>query len=99
MMPLRTLRAIFAGALFLAVPPLAHIARAADADIEADAKKLQSEAMDVDFVAMQLPKARNKLNAALKKCGQDKCSTTVLARLHRDLGIVLINAGDSGGGK
>ena len=76
--------------LLVGVPALA------DAKVEGEAKKLQAEAMDIDFLGLDYAKAKDKLQKALKKCGKDKCSKPVLAGLHRDLGIVQINAGENG---
>jgi len=70
----------------------------ADAKAENEAKKLQSEAMDFDFMSLDLKKAKGKLQDALKKCGKDKCGKTIIATLHRDLGIVAINANDAATG-
>lgn len=63
----------------------------ADPKTEAEAKKLQSAAMDEDFLSLDLKAAQKKLEEAVKKCGGGKCSDTVVAGLQRDLGIVLIN--------
>lgn len=82
----------------LATLALASVASTGHADgkTEGEAKKLQSEAMDIDFLGLDYAKAKDKLQKALKKCGKDKCGKPVLAGLHRDLGIVQINAGESG---
>ncbi|MBI2390980.1 MAG: hypothetical protein HYV09_15420 [Deltaproteobacteria bacterium] len=69
-------------------------AAANDPKVEGEAKKLQQDAMDVDFLGLDLKKAKDKLQKAVKKCGATKCSKPMLASLHRDLGIVLLNAGD-----
>lgn len=90
---LRVVRAAALAAAFAAGVP----AFAGDAKIENEAKKLQSDAMDFDFLGLDYAKAKDKLQKALKKCGKDKCSKGVLAGLHRDLGVVLINAGEDGG--
>lgn len=87
---------LLAAAVFVASASLT--ASAADAKVEAQAKKLQSDAMDVDFLSLDLKKAKKKLEDALKKCGKNKCSSTLLATLQRDHGIVQINAGDKSGG-
>lgn len=85
----------FAAGVVLATLALAPTVHANDAKVEGEAKKLQGEAMDVDFLGLELKKAKTKLQSALKKCGKDKCSKLLLASLHRDLGIVAINNGDS----
>ncbi|MBI2390981.1 MAG: hypothetical protein HYV09_15425 [Deltaproteobacteria bacterium] len=64
----------------------------ADPKTEAEAKKLQSAAMDEDFLMLELKGAQKKLDEAIKKCGGGKCSEAIVAGLQRDLGIVLINA-------
>ncbi len=94
---LAVLALVLASASTVALLPL-HEARAADAKIEGAAKKLQTEAMDVDFLGLDLKKARDKLSKALKSCGKDKCGKPLLAALHRDLGIVLINSGEKDAG-
>ncbi len=91
-MPRSWLKLVALGAvLALASPALAN-----DAKVEGEAKKLQADAMDFDFLALDHAKAKDKLQKALKKCGKDKCSKAVLAGLHRDLGVVQINAGENG---
>ena len=72
---------------------------ASDAKIEGEAKKLQQDAIDVDFLSLDLKKAKEKLQKALKKCGKDKCSKPLLATLHRDLGIVQLNGGEQAEGE
>lgn len=85
---------ICAFAFSLASPSFAN-----DPKIEGEAKKLQQDAMDVDFLGLDLKKAKEKLQKAIKKCGKDKCSKPVLATLHRDLGIVELNAGNQADGE
>jgi hypothetical protein len=89
----RTLRSLaVASALLLAPAALTVAHRAlADGKTESEVKKLQSDAMDVDFLGLDLKNAKKKLKSALDKCGSSKCSDAVVAGLHRDLGIVLIN--------
>jgi len=69
-----------------------------NAKIQAEAKKLQSDAMDVDFLGLEFKKAKTKLQDALKKCGTSNCDKPLLAGIHRDLGIVLINMKDTANG-
>ncbi len=85
-----------AGALLVA---LTSSAQAADPKVESQVNKLQADAMDFDFLALELKKAKLKLQTALKKCGKDKCAKPLVASLHRDLGIVLINVGDTKAGE
>lgn len=71
----------------------------ADPKTEADAKKLQGDAMDVDFLSLDLKNAQKKLEDATKKCAGGKCSDALMATIQRDLGIVLINAKNTKGGQ
>jgi hypothetical protein len=91
---LRTWRAL-AGAIVLVSVPFAAPAIAADAKAENEAKKLDSDAMDVDFLSLDYPAAKKKLDSAIAKCGKEKCSASIVSMLHRDLGIVAINMGDT----
>lgn len=86
----RSLRSLATLVAVLGIGTFVSLA-SADAKVEADAKKLQSDAMDNDFLSLDLKSARKKLEDAIKKCGKDKCSGSVVAGLQRDLGIVLIN--------
>jgi hypothetical protein len=83
----------------LAAGSVAHLASGADAKVEGEARKLQGDAMDVDFLSLDLAAAKKKLQDALKKCGEDKCSKKLVASLHRDLGVVLVNNKDAKGGQ
>jgi hypothetical protein len=71
-------------------------AAAIDAKVEADAKKVAADAMDTDYLALDLKKAKAKLLKALERCGDAKCSATTLALLHRDLGVVLAAGKEKG---
>jgi hypothetical protein len=84
----------------LAVPLVFAVAPAfgQNAKVQAEAKKLQSDAMDVDFLGLEFKKAKTKLQDALKKCGPSNCDKPTLATIHRDLGIVLINMKDPANG-
>ena len=46
--------------------------------------------MDNDYLAMDFAGAENKLKQAIKSCGSSGCSPSVLAELHRDLGVIYI---------
>ncbi|MGZ6095914.1 MAG: hypothetical protein ACXWUG_27985, partial [Polyangiales bacterium] len=83
----------------LGIGTLVSLSASADAKVEADAKKLQTDAMDVDFLSLDLKSAKAKLDKAIKMCGGGKCSGPVIAGLQRDLGIVLINNKDKSGGQ
>jgi hypothetical protein len=71
-------------ALFGAAPALA----AAPKDDKADS--LDQDAIDNDYLAMKFPDADRKLRQAIAICGRTGCSPNVIARLHRDLGILYI---------
>ena len=45
-------------------------ASAMDAKTEEAAKKADQEAMDIDFLSLDMKKAKTKLQGALKKCGK-----------------------------
>ncbi len=83
----------------LAAGSVAHLASGADAKLEGEVRKLQGDAMDVDFLSLDLANAKKKLTEALKKCGEDKCGKKLIASLHRDLGVVLVNNKDAKGGQ
>lgn len=57
---------------------------------DAAAQKLQRDAMDNDYLAMNFADAESKLKQAIKTCGQSGCSPSVLAQIHRDLGVIYI---------
>src|SRR5689334_11541953 len=64
------------------------------------ATKLANEAMFKDYLSLRFVEAHNKLERAVKLCGRDECSPRVAARLHRDLGVVLIAGfGDAASGR
>jgi hypothetical protein len=67
---------------------IASVANAAPKD--AAATKLQRDAMDNDYLATNFAEAEKKLKQAIKICGTKDCSPGVLAKLHRDLGVVYI---------
>ncbi len=83
----------------LGIGSVVSLASGADAKVEAEVKKLQGDAMDVDFLSLDLKAAEKKLNDAIKKCGADKCSGPVLASVYRDLGVVQINNKNAKGGQ
>ena len=51
-------------------------------------KILTRDAMEQDYLAMNMKAALAKLQTALKQCGGDKCSKDVLARVHASMGII-----------
>ncbi len=87
-MTLRTSRAFLVAALAGAISLSGSAAHAQARD--AAATKLADEALMNEYLAMDFPGAIKKLEKALVLCGEDKCSPTVAARLHRDLGVVYI---------
>jgi len=57
---------------------------------DAAATKMADEAINTDYLATNFAAAEKKLRDALALCGANACSPRVRARLHRDLGVVLI---------
>ncbi|GAC1569625.1 MAG: hypothetical protein NVS3B20_00420 [Polyangiales bacterium] len=85
--------------LLLALITLARRSQAADSKAEKEAKKLQSEAMDVDFLSLDFKAAKAKLDAAGKRCAEDGCNRALIAGLQRDIGIVYIYRKDTASGE
>jgi hypothetical protein len=54
------------------------------------ATKLDSRAMQTDYLATDFKKAEENLKKALAACGKSACSSELVARLHRDLATVYI---------
>jgi hypothetical protein len=54
------------------------------------ATKLDTRAMQTDYLATDFKKAEEKLKKALAACGKSACSSELVARLHRDLATVYI---------
>jgi predicted dinucleotide-binding enzyme len=69
-------------------PDKADPARAGNKD--AEARALNEEAIFTDYLTTEFSVAQEKLVKALELCSNDACSKPVIARLHRDLGVVLI---------
>jgi hypothetical protein len=59
---------------------------------DAQALKLDDDAINNDYLATKFADAEKKLKQALALCGTSACSPTVTAQLHRDLGIVYVVA-------
>src|SRR5690606_18711539 len=57
---------------------------------EAPAKALQRKAMDEDYLTTEFGKAAEKLEKAIKQCGDANCGAPLRAQLRRDLGVVQI---------
>ena len=82
-LPLAWLLAAFT---FLVASP----AFGADAAVESEAQGLQRQAVQEDFLNVKYPEAVEKLAAAIRKCGVDKCSSALRGALYRDLGAMQI---------
>jgi hypothetical protein len=54
------------------------------------ATRLDTRAMQTDYLATDFKKAEEKLKKALTACGKSACSSELVARLHRDLATVYI---------
>jgi len=75
----------------LAVAGLVLASRqAAAAPQDAKALELAREAIEVDYLATDFTKAKQKLEQALQLCAGEACSLAIKAQIHRDLGLVLI---------
>jgi hypothetical protein len=85
-------RSFFVGIAAFFVIAVAFIAprAAAQGKAEAPAKALQTKAMDEDYLTTEFAKAAEKLDKAIKPCGDDQCGAPLRATLHRDLGVVQI---------
>lgn len=71
-------------------------ALALDAKVDAEAKKAAADAMDNDYLALDLKKAKAKLLKALERCGDAKCAPATLGLLRRDLGVVMAAGKEKG---
>lgn len=60
---------------------------------DAAATKLDKQAMDDDYLNVRFDKAEEKLNKALKECGDKGCEPKLKAQIYMHLGIILVNAG------
>lgn len=97
-MTLRTRRAYLVAALAGAITLSEATVHAQAKD--AAATKLADDALMNEYLSMDFEGAIAKLQKALSLCGADKCSPTVVARLHRDLGVVyLAGQNDAAKGK
>jgi hypothetical protein len=93
----RSIRNIALVLALAGVGSVVQLAQGADAKVEAEAKKADSDAMDL-WLGADFKGAKGKLDGAIKKCGKDKCETGTQAALHRDLGVVLFAMNDKKGG-
>jgi hypothetical protein len=57
---------------------------------DAAATKLADDAINNDYLATNFAEAEKKLRSGIKMCGGNACSAQTVARLHRDLGVVLV---------
>lgn len=87
------MRPRFAFARALVVLCVLALPTAALGQQEDSARALQRKAMDEDYLALDFAKAQARLATAITRCA-DQCSVPLRARLHRDLGVVRIAAGD-----
>lgn len=72
-----------------AAPLFVQAARAEPNDDAA--KKLATEAINVDYLATDFAKAKAKLDKALALCSKEgACSAKVVAIVHRDIGVVYV---------
>ncbi len=78
------------GSSSFALAVLLAVGSAFAAKNDAAATKLRDEAIYTDFLGTHYPQAEAKLVQALALCGGDDCSPKVRARLHCDLGVVLV---------
>lgn len=53
-----------------------------------DAQKLHDQAINEDYLNADFPKAAAKLKDALKKCGNDGCTPSLVAKIHVSLGTI-----------
>ena len=93
----RTIRNLALVLALAGIGSVVQLAQGADAKVEAEAKKADSDAMDL-WLAADFKGAKSKIEGALKKCGPSKCGDETQAALHRDLGVVLFALNDKKGG-
>src|SRR5262245_26484347 len=55
---------------------------------DAAALELAKKALEGDYLGTKFADAEKKLRQALELCGPKSCSSQVIAKLHRDLGVV-----------
>lgn len=73
-----------------------YAASAAAGSRDAAATKLNREAIETDYLAMQFGSAEKKLKQGIALCGTTACTPSVLAQIHRDLGIVYLASNREG---
>jgi hypothetical protein len=57
---------------------------------DAAASKIAEDAINNDYLSLRFNEAAKKLKSAVAMCAGNACSPQVRARIHRDLGVVLI---------
>lgn len=77
---------VVAAALALAAPSIAH---AQQGPRDPQANSLVRQAMQ-DYQDLEIDRAVNRLDIALRTCGASNCSNAVLARVHMSIGIVRV---------
>lgn len=85
-------RGHFLAAVIAALLFLTHVARATDRRIETAAKTALKKAED-DFLRMDLDKAKKRLQAAERVCGDSACTAATHAALLRDIGAMELRLG------
>jgi hypothetical protein len=78
--PFRSLKTLSTWTLALAVGFAASSSLAAGKK-DKEALKLHDQAMDEDYLSLELDKAEEKLQKALKACGKDACSGPVVGKI------------------
>jgi hypothetical protein len=58
---------------------------------DAAASKLDADAMGNEYLQTEFVRAEKKFRRAITLCGEKSCSAGVLARVHRDLGVVYVS--------
>lgn len=76
--------------IFTAVGALCWASGLVAAPKDAAATKLADDAINTEYLATNFAAAEKKLRDAVAQCGTSACSPQVRARVHRDLGVVLI---------
>jgi hypothetical protein len=79
---------------FFALATLFTASAFGDAATEKAAQALQKKAIEEDNLNVNYPAAIKKLQAAINKCGADKCGPKLRASLVRDLGAMQVLNGD-----
>jgi hypothetical protein len=89
----------FVSWLVVIVAVAAAAPAAADPRTERDARALQKKAIEEDNLNVNYAGAVKKLQTAVNKCSNDRCSAMLKAALLRDLGAMQLLSGNVDGGK